>query len=321
MGPRGLGPAGFLILVSGGAAGLSAQDQAVCLPVRVSPLRTDAPVLARPKPERAPLATWVRPGGRLCASLGGLVSSGASPQAFEEADVGPGRAFLYSAVLPGAGQRLLGQPRWAAYAAIEVWGWIRFLSLRRDGGDLRDRYRDLAWLVARRISQGPRRDGDFEYYEAMTHFTASGAYDRDPLRPGIQPEADSTTFNGSIWKLARDIFFSPDSAEAPDEGSPEYQRALEYYQSRGYTSEFAWSWGDNELQRAAFEDLIEESDTNLRRSTTMIGVLLANRFLSAVDGLVSARLRRMGRSRAEFSARTVPLDPYGRWALEVEIRP
>jgi hypothetical protein len=51
-----------------------------------------------------------------------------------------------------------------------------------------------------------------------------------------------------------------------------------------------WNWGSNLLQQGEYRDLIRASDENLRRSTTMIGVILANHLISAVDGLISGRL-------------------------------
>jgi hypothetical protein len=127
-------------------------------------------------------------------------------QSVEERVPTPGRGFLLSALIPGAGQRVLGQDRWVAYLAGEVWAWAQYLERRREGRNLQDRYRDLAWLVARRVSSGPRVDGNFEYYESMTNFQASGAYDIDPDELGVQPELDPETFNGSMWALARQIF-------------------------------------------------------------------------------------------------------------------
>ena len=45
----------------------------------------------------------------------------------------PGKAFLFSAVLPGAGQWFMDQDRWPAYLAVELWAWIQFLDSRREG--------------------------------------------------------------------------------------------------------------------------------------------------------------------------------------------
>ena len=214
---------------------------------------------------------------------------------------------------------MLGQQRWIAYLAVEAWAWVQFIDWRRQGGDLKDQYRDLAWSVARRVSSGPRVDGDFEYYEAMLYHLASGAFDSDPLTAGIQPEADSETYNGKIWQLATDLFFPPD--EPVTEDSDAYGKALEYYGTRAYGAQFTWNWGSGGLQQSVYRELIRSSDENLRRSTTMIGLILANHLLSAVDALVSSRLR-LEEGRPETLALLPhPWDPTpGGWALQFQIR-
>lgn len=233
---------------------------------------------------------FVTPEGRLRRTLTLEEPGTQPPQSVQPQIPGPGRAFLLSALLPGLGQKVMGQDRWMAYLAGEVWAWIQFVDHRREGHSLQKRYRDLAWLVARRVSSGPRVDGNFEYYESLTQFSSSGAYDADPDVPGVQPEENPETFNGSVWMLAREIFFLDDPEEPPGEDSNQFRDALGYYRSRAYTPDMAWSWGSNTLQQGEFISLIRSSDESLRRSTTMIGVILANHLLSAVDALVSGRL-------------------------------
>jgi hypothetical protein len=230
----------------------------------------------------------------------------------------PGKAFLFSAVLPGAGQRVLGQNRWVAYAAMEIWAWVRFLDRRSDGRSLQRRYRNLAWQVARRVSTGPRTDGGWEYYEALTKFQASGAFDADPVAPGVQPEADSDTFNGSIWVLAQEIFFPEDPTIPVDEGSQPYQKAYQYYLSRAFPQTLAWDWGPNSLHQAEYTDLIRSSDENLRRSTTMVGVIVANHLLSAVDALVSGRLALAAQAEPSMEVGLEP-GPFGTESLVLRI--
>ena len=212
------------------------------------------------------------------------------PQAASPRSLQAGKAVLLSAVAPGAGQWFLGQERWPAYAAVELWAWFQFLDRRREGRDLRKDYRDLAWFVARRVSTGPRTEAGWEYYEALSEFRSSGAFDVDPLSPGIQPETDEETFNGSVWALAREIYLPEDPESPSEEGSEPYQLAQQYYLSRAYGSELAWDWGSNTLHLEEYGNLIQESDEALRRSTIMIGVILANHLLSAVDALASGRL-------------------------------
>jgi hypothetical protein len=233
--------------------------------------------------------------GRLCGRFS-LPGGGESVhQAVEVRQPEPGKASLLSAALPGGGQWLLGQERWTPYAAVEIWAWSQFLQRRHEGRNLQRRYRDVAWLVARRVSAGTRTEAGWDYYEALSKFQSSGAWDMDPQRPGIQPEVNPETYNGSMWALAMALFLPGDSEGPKDEGSPSYQNALRYYMSRAYRPELAWNWGGNQLHREEYVSLIRDSDENLRRSTTMIGVILANHLLSAVDALVTGRLGLLGR--------------------------
>ena len=204
---------------------------------------------------------------------------------------GPEKAFLLSAALPGAGQYVQGQRRWIVYATAELAGWILVLERRHDGARLRDRYRELAWSVAREgLSEGPRMDGDFEYYETLSHWVQSGRFDLDPVLEGIQPETDPGTFNGSIWSRARDIYF-PEGAPEPREGDPIYEEALAYYRARAYPARFLWDWSPDPSAWAAYDRTIEASDDRFRQVTLLTGALMANHLLSGVDAFVSARLR------------------------------
>jgi hypothetical protein len=153
---------------------------------------------------------------------------------------------------------------------------------------LTDRYRDLAWRVARRVSVGERRDTVFEYYEALAQYSASGAWDATPAQDGLQPEQDTATFNGQLWALARGLFFGGQDF-AP--GSAQYETALLYYRTNGIQPAYAWAWGGSSLEQQVFADLIEDSDDAYRSSTRMLGLILDNHVASAVDALITARLR------------------------------
>lgn len=238
----------------------------------------------------------------------------------QEADpirpIHPAAAFLASAVLPGAGQGLLGSERWALYAALELWGWIAYLDQRSAGGDLEGEYRDLAWFVARRISTGPRRDGGFEYYERLAQFDASGAFDARPEESGIQPETDERTFNGQVWRLAREFYLG---GQAP--GSVEGQAAaLRYYAENAVPPQLAWRWGDNLLELELYRSLIRRSDEAYRDATSVLGVILANHVVSAVDALILARLRRQHDAVPELRAATRADARDRRWDLQLRFR-
>ena len=121
--------------------------------------------------------------------------------------LGEGEAFLSSLLVPGLAQYRQGQRRWIAYAGLEVLSAVLYLGARADALGLRADYRDFAWSAARSgLSTAPRRDGDFEYYERLTQWATSGRWDADPALDGVQPEGDPSTYNGSVWTLAMQIF-------------------------------------------------------------------------------------------------------------------
>ncbi|HUF49254.1 MAG TPA: hypothetical protein VMN60_00360 [Longimicrobiales bacterium] len=232
--------------------------------------------------------------------------------------VQPGAAFLASALLPGAAQYLASDERWLPYVATEVWALASYVQQRRSAHSLEQRYRDLAWQVARRVSVGERRDSVFEYYEAMTHHAASGAFDVDKLTAGVQPEPQAGTFNGDLWALARDLHF-PGGRDFPP-GTPAYDAALAYYLARAIPEQYAWAWGGSSLEQQIFSDIIVQSDAAARAAARYIGVILANHMVSAVDALVTARLRELGAGAFRIEGRPVPGSRGGRWEQSVRIR-
>jgi hypothetical protein len=216
---------------------------------------------------------------------GRLAVTHAAPQAAAEVDL---TAPLVSLALPGAGQHLLGQRRKWAYLALEAAGWAFFVERRRAGADYRERYRDHAWENAR-IQSAARVDGDFEYYERLAHWTRSGAFDRDAGAPGVQPELDEATFNGSVWSLATRIFLG----EAPNvpESDPAYQSALAYYGEEAYETALLWDWSGAPGAQSEYAELLDTSDSRFRQATTVLGVIIANHVLSAADAYLSVRGR------------------------------
>lgn len=200
----------------------------------------------------------------------------------------PAGAFAASLLVPGSGQAALGVRRWVVYGALEAGFWWAHLDARADFRRFTRRYRDLAWEVARNPGQEPRRDGSWGYYETMSQYVTSGAFDADPAQPGIQPEQDAATYNGTVWEIARGLYL-PNGVV--DETSPAYERAIQYYQGRAAGPDFLWSWAGSEEDMDAFRGLIEAADDESRTATGILGLILANHLTSAVDALLVARLR------------------------------
>ena len=198
-------------------------------------------------------------------------------------------APVASAVVPGAGQARLGQDRFVGYMAVEGYLWIRYLTDRRAGIDARNAYRDMALRVSRAGFSGPKPQGNFEYYERMEHWIASGVYDGDP-GIGFSPETDTTTYNGTMWSIARTTYWS-DPKTPPPIGSPAYEAALRFYRQNAVTPEFQWSWRSAPLHQDVYRRSVRASNDGFRRAVQDIGAVIANHVLSTVDAYISLRLR------------------------------
>lgn len=206
------------------------------------------------------------------------------PQA--EPVAAPALAALLSAVVPGAGQHVLGQRRKWAYLAVETVGWIVYADRRSAAHDLRSRYRDFAWTEAR-LQAMERIDGGFDYYETMSKWQRSGLFDADPATPSVQPESDESTYNGTIWARAEQLYLQ--GGTGVPETDARYQSALQYYSERAYSTEFLWDWTGTGTAQQEFGALIRASDDRFRQATNALGFVVVNHLASMVDAFVSAR--------------------------------
>ena len=191
-----------------------------------------------------------------------------------------------SAVVPGSGQLALGRRRGWIYLGLELVAWLGYADRRGAAAAFRDQYRDVAWEHAR-SQNGPRLDGGFRYYETLTQWTRSGAFDGDASAPELQPETDPTTFNGSIWQRARGLFMSNGSGDGPTH--PGYAAAVRYYRERAYDERFLWDWSNDPDARGTFASLIDASDVRARQATAVLGLVIANHLVAAADGFLAAR--------------------------------
>jgi len=241
------------------------------------------------------------------AALAGIVSIVAAGAVVAQREEPPPRTLvrpLASLLVPGTGQLLAHQDRGAVYLAAEVYLVSRFLQLDHEAMLEARRFQNLAFDVARRSYLPVRRDTIFEYYEQMERFAESGSYDGDP-GAAFAPELDPQTYNGAVWLLARRTFWENPDVQ-PDPTSPEYWRALQFYQARAVGPNFQWSWRDHSLEHEVFRDYIKRSDTAFRRAQNQVGLLLANHVLSAVDALISARMSAAAGRAAEMRTTVSP---------------
>ncbi len=214
-------------------------------------------------------------------------------------------SIVASAILPGSGQAMLTVNRALPYLAVEAFAWSQYVRHGISYRDRRDGYRDLAARVARSPFSSLRPNGDFEYYEHMTHYLEAGRYD---LIAGgaIEPETDSTTFNGAVWLLARRTYWE-DPSEPPAPESAAWERAVAFYRARAYDQLFRWSWTGAPDQYAAFRSLIRQSNDANRLAMQDLGVIIANHVLSTVDAYITVRLRRRPDSDGFAVVGSIPL--------------
>jgi hypothetical protein len=195
---------------------------------------------------------------------------------------------LASLLVPGSGQLLGGRDRGMVYLAAEVWFIARTLALSSQARAERDHFITLAYDVARAQFNPVRLDAPWEYYEAMSHWVESGAYNLAGTG-GFQPETDTLTYNGAMWQLARRNYLAnPDSIPASTD--PSYQAALAFYRRRAFGPAFRWSWRDARLEMDTYAQAIRTSDNDYRDATTYLGAIVLNHLASTVDAFITLRV-------------------------------
>lgn len=198
---------------------------------------------------------------------------------------------LTSLAIPGTAQLIRGQDRGVGYLVWEAILVAWYLQSRDQAHRARERYRSLAFVVARQPFMPAVRDTVFEYFEQMAKYVESGPFDAGP-EPGIQPPIDETSFNGSIWALARQTFFH-DPDNPPPLDSEGYRAALAFYSERAVGPNFRWSWSADLVAMQQFTGSIRESDEAVQRGTTALALVFLNHLASTIDAHISGQMTRV----------------------------
>ena len=227
---------------------------------------------------------------------------------------------IRSLTVPGWGQRVADRGYWWIYSGVDALAWGGVVHQRREGARHRTAYRDLAWEVARSpVWGGSRRDGPWSYYEQMGRWPASGRFDRRPEAEALHPETDEDTFNGMVWRLARDLHLPADPGEWED-GNPAYQQALAYYRGRAIPPDLEWDWQGQDDSRSRFRNLIRVSDEAFRAGTTFVGVALVNRFISGAEVWIAAHPGPLSAIPITLESRFAPGPEVDEWQFSVRMR-
>lgn len=199
-------------------------------------------------------------------------------------------APIASLVVPGTGQLLLRQDRFAVYLGIEALGWWKYNLDHRDLRQQESAFRDLARRVARAHLSPNGPDGDWPYYEALRDWQSSGLFSRSDTQ--LLPEQDPTTWNGFHWQLAKGL--AADSVSA-----------LAIYKRTAYGPSMTWSWTNAQLQWGLYKQTTNKRNDASKAAAEDLALVVANHLLSMVDAFATFRLeiRPVGDGRTEFRAR------------------
>jgi hypothetical protein len=204
--------------------------------------------------------------------------SGGSPSGPRISATTLGYAPIASAVIPGAGQFMLGHDRFIAYAAVEVLSWWKYLKDIHEQTRQEALFKELARGAARSHFSTSLPDGGWSYYEQMRDWLESGRYSQADSGP-VVPETDVLTFNGTRWQLA----------QATHSNDP--AGALTEYEQLAIKPEFRWSWRNAGLQYDIFKRTTENRNDAYHAAVTDLAVIAANHALSMVDAFVAFRLQ------------------------------
>lgn len=169
----------------------------------------------------------------------------------------PGKAVLYSLLLPGLGDYKLGnRGRAAVFFAVEGAIWVSYGVFQSQGGAREDEYEDLAVQFA-----GVTRTGHSdEFYATIRDYDNSDIYE----------------------------------ADVKDEGRFELLRVLtaaeleQYFIENRVEDYEPWRWSSLE-RRLQYSEVRSSSKTSYRRADYMLAAAATNRVVSAIFAYASAR--------------------------------
>ena len=234
---------------------------------------------------------------RVAQAAGAEGEESASEAAPRKAVRSPKRAFLYSALVPGAGEFWAGSKmRAALFFGLEVLGWGTYMSWSARGDDLESEFRaraDTTWNPWNYLAW---RDSRQARHSSRTHTLPCDS---------LFVQASSTTPVADVLK---------------DCSTTETQQ---YYELIGKYDQFITGWGDitdragNQVHytevdsaenfhsaiRLEYEDQRDDSNKHLKRAGNVAGLLLVNHVLSAIDAARVARARNQGQEEAVIARR------------------
>lgn len=203
----------------------------------------------------------------------------------------PRRAFLLSAVLPGAGEFYAGAPKRAiGFFGVEALALGAYFTWKGKGDDIEQEFRNVAnanwdpvayleWRTSTRASR----------YSSITHalpcssFVAGGGEVKSTLK-GCGDRQTQQYYE--LLGKYNQFIAGWDDVVRTDSNSPVQPTDIDSVES--FSSQ----------KRFKYEDRRNDSNVYLKRASNVLGLILVNHALSAIDAARAARLHGSGKAAA-----------------------
>lgn len=191
------------------------------------------------------------------------------------------KAFLYSLVVPGAGQYYLGSKiKPVVYLGLEAVFWVGYFSYHNKGVDKEKAYRlfaDQYWDPIAYIGSQVDTSGLIGLF--------MDSCNSDPTCNGL--DTSIHTIQDSVFAMEAYLGFSHHL---------QFSKNQQYYENAGKYDQFAWGWSDfdplgDPLTPLRSDYLSQRKRANdlYGKATTFAMVSLANHVLSAFEAAISTR--------------------------------
>ena len=206
----------------------------------------------------------------------------------------PGRAFLMSALVPGAGELYAGAKwRALAFAGVEVFSWIMYFNRKNKGEDMEQDYMNYAdeyWKLSQLYQNGAAG------YQ-LTGLT--GQHDPNFGSHSIYLEYNGAEYVGNAVTLDTALL-GWETFILSGELLPVKTR--DYYENIGKYDQFAGGWDDFSDNNALSDSVVsmsdlrdnyltqrKESNDALKMATNFATVIMFNHLISAFHAQIAAK--------------------------------
>lgn len=204
----------------------------------------------------------------------------------------PGRAFLMSAIVPGAGELYAGAKwRALAFASMEVFSWLMYFNRKNKGEDLEQGYKAYAdeyWTLSRLYENGNN-------WGKLTGLT--GQHGESFGSHSLYLEYDGTEYEGNKAYLDSTlngwVAFILNGELQPVKTRDYYENIGKYDQFSGGWDDFTYSASDSVVSVSDLRDNYltqrKESNDALKMATNFATVIMFNHLISAFHAQIAAK--------------------------------